>query len=425
MQTRSLVLFSALLCSVFSISAQQGSYSAEDLIRQGLTALSIRDMPRAQGLLEQAIEQAPEDARAWVGLANIYRTLNLHTQSHRYAAEAARLGEDNPVIQHALGIFYLDGRNWAEAAKWEEKFSQSEIADSDVFVRTISLYLQADMPLKAIEIGIRGLEKNESAPLNNLLGKAYATAQQPEPALRHLELAITMQPYEESFHYDLGYFHLRQQDFEAADKAFITGQDYFDKSAAIELGLGIAAYGQRRFTDAVDHFLKASRLAPGLEQPHAFLGRLLQHAGQRLDDVEERMRIFNEQYSKSHFGPFLYGQVLQAKLAGDKDSSALEAIESLFRKSIERRGNFWESHYELGVLLEKKGDYQAAQEHLLRAVELNPGSSKPHYRLARVYQRLGKKKEAKQELALHRKLTESERKSMRLSGLPEDLKEAF
>ena len=172
---------------------------------------------------------------------------------------------------------------------------------------------------------------------------------------------------------------------------------------------------------AVDRFLRAAALAPQLEQPHAFLGRLLQHASGRIDEIADRMRTFHEDHSKNHFGPFLYGQALRAKLGTRRDAEAMATIESLFRDSIEREESFWESHYELGLLLEKKRDFTRAAEHLRQAAELNPSSSKPRYRLARVYQRLGKTKEARQEREIHKVLVEREREAMRTGGVSEEL----
>ena len=400
--------------------AQDQGPPAEALVQQGLRSLQERDIPTAQGHLEAALKQSPEEARAWIALAQVYRTLNLHGQASRHAAQAERYGKDSPLIQHALAMFYSDYRNWADAARWEEKFAYSERGDRDAYLRSVSLYLEAGMPLKAIEVAHAGLEKSESAPLHNAIGKAYALAGQPEAAQRHLELAVTAEPYEESLHYDLGHFHLRQMDFGAATTALLAGRQYFDKSAAIELGLGIAAYGQRSFKDAVDHFMRAAELAPDMEQPHVFLGRLLQHASHRIEEVTERMRIFNQRNSKSHLGPFFYGQALLSSLGTRNDPEAIETAEALLRESIKRNADFWESHYELGTLLEKKRELQSAETHLELAVKLNPEASKPHYRLARVYQRLGRAKDAKRERELHKRIAERERQLMR-NGFPPGL----
>ncbi len=400
-------------------SAQDDGPPAEELVRRGLMALQARDLPTAQEYLERAVERDSGEPRGWIGLAQTYSMLNLHTQASRHAAEAARLGGEDPLIQHALSMFHTNYGNWAEAAAWEEKFARHSEENLDAYLRTVSLYLQAEMPKRAAEVAEAALQHGESASLHNALGKAYTMSGDLEKGLDHLQLAVAQEPYEESLHYDLGYFHLRQQDFTSARAAFEAGRKYFDKSPALEIGLGIAAYGRRSFKDSVDHFLRAASLAPGLEQPHAFLGRLLQHASDRMDEVVERMKAFHSDHSKNHFGPFLYGQALLAKLGASKDETAMAEIESLLRESLERNEEYWESHYELGVLLEKKRDFPEAEKHLRRAVTLNPDSSKPHYRLARVYQRLGKAREAKRERELHKQIAERERQAMQAGGLPE------
>ncbi len=419
-----LACWALALCASAAASAQPDGSPTEAMIRQGLIALQARDLPKAQEILERVIQQSPDEARAWIGLAQVYVTLNLHAQAARHAAEAARRGEDDPLIQHALAMFYSDYGETAEAAQWEERFARAR-EDPEAFLRTVSLYLQAGMPLRATEVGKAALELGESAALHNALGKAYAMSDRPAEGLRHLRQAVESEPYEESLHYDLGYFFLRRQDFEAARQAFLVGRRFFDKSVAIEIGLGIAAYGQRRFDEAVERFLRAAELAPGMEQPHAFLGRLLQHAGKRIDDVEGRLRIFHEEHSETHFGPFLYGQVQLARLGPRPDPGAMAGIEALLRESIKRKDDFWEAHYELGVLLDKRRDFESARDHLERAASLNPDSSKPHYRLARVYQRLGKSREAKRERELHRQIAERERQAMRAGGLPSDLTRAI
>ena len=418
---RALLLVLPLALCDAAVWAQDRLPPAEALLRRGLVALQERDISAAQEYFGQALEQDPGEARAWIGLAQGYRILNLHGQARRHASEAERHGKDDPLIQHALSMFHSDYGNWSDAAGWEEKFARSEQGGQEAYARAVRLYLQADMPLRAAEVGLEALELGESAALHNLLGKAYAMSNQREAGLRHLELAVDVQPYEESMHYDLGHFHLRHLDYDSAREVFLAGQKYFDKSPAIEFGLGIAAFGQRRFTEAIDRFLRTAELAPSMEQPHAFLGRLLQYGSNRLDAIEERLRVFHEQYSKNHFGPFLYGQVLLAKLGAGADPEAIATIEALLNESIDRNGNFWESHYELGVLVEKKRDFLGAEEHFKRAVDLNPHASKPHYRLARVYRRLGKTAEARNQRDLHEQVAKQERRAIEAGRLPTDL----
>ena len=418
---RALLLVVLLTLGDADVRAQDSLPPAEALLRRGLVALQERDISAAREYLGEVLKQAPDEARAWIGLAQAYRILNLHGQARRHAAEAERHGKDNPLIQHALSLFHSDYGNWSEAAGWEEKFARGENGGPEAYARAVWLYMQADMPLRAAEVGREALELGESAALHNLLGKAYAMSNQREAGLRHFELAVEIEPYEESLHYDLGHFHLRNLDYDSAREVFLAGQKYFDKSPAIEFGLGIAAFGERRFREAIDRFLRTAELAPSMEQPHAFLGRLLQHGSDRLDAIEERLRVFHEQHSKNHFGPFLYGQVLLAKLGGQADEEAIAAIEALLNQAIDRNENFWESHYVLGVLVEKKRDFRGAEKHFKRAVDLNPHASKPHHGLARVYRRLGKAAEARQQRELHEQAARQERRAMEAGRLPMDL----
>jgi Flp pilus assembly protein TadD len=69
-------------------------------------------------------------------------------------------------------------------------------------------------------------------------------------------------------------------------------------------------------------------------------------------------------------------------------------------------------------------DFERAEKHLKRSVELNPKSSKAHYHLSRVYARLGKNELAEAERALHEKLTEEERQAMR-SGMASEAQPAL
>lgn len=66
----------------------------------------------------------------------------------------------------------------------------------------------------------------------------------------------------------------------------------FDNSAQLELTLGIACYGQRGFSEAVDSFLRAATLAPDVEQPYVFLGRILNQAEARLAEVTQKIAAF-------------------------------------------------------------------------------------------------------------------------------------
>ncbi len=88
-------------------------------------------------------------------------------------------------------------------------------------------------------------------------------------------------------------------------------------------------------------------------------------------------------------------------------------METLLRKSIALNDKFWESHYELGQLLERRRDYWALPREFRRGIELSAGNSTLHYHLARVYERMGKKDEAAAEHAAHERLSAAETEAIR------------
>jgi len=234
------------------------------------------------------------------------------------------------------------------------------------------------------------------------LGQAYEAAGNTAKALPELRKAIEIDPYEEEYYFDLAQVQLLHQDFNGAIRTLEPSRRIFAKSPQLELTLGVGYYGLRRFDDAVGSFLRVIEMAPEVEQPYAFLGRIIDHAGERLPEIERRFEAYAKATPKSAGSQFLYAKAINASSG---DSAAAEA---LLRKSIAMDGRNWESHLELGIALEKRRSYEEAAKELTRSIKLNPKSSTPHYRPARIYDRLGKKQEAASERGRHAELVAEE-----------------
>ncbi len=373
------------------------------LLRQGLVALDRNELTAALDHLEKASKLQPQDARVWLALAQTHRKSGRPKLAREAATRAAALGPENPWILHGLAIFYSQDENWKSAGEFEARYAEKRPSDPDALGRAAGFYLQAGDSKLAIDLAKRGLARENRADLRNLLGKAYEAAGQFDKTIPELQEAIRLAPYEESYYFDLGYVLLLHQNFDAAIRLLESARKTFDKSAQLELTLGIAYYGQRRFAEAVDSFLRAASLAPQLEQPYVFLGRILGQAGDRLPEIIRQFASFAATNPRNHLGYFLQAKALAVQ--GDADSDA----EALLRKSLALQDKFWESHFELALLLEQERDFAGAAVELERAVRLNPPNPTPHYRLARIYDRLGKSDRAQAERALHEKLTAEEK----------------
>lgn len=386
----------------------------EQLLRDGLLALNGNDLPAARVQLEKASRITPRDARIWLALAQTYRKANDAKLAASAAARAASLGADDPVILHGLAIFHTESGNWAEAADFEARYAERAPGDLDASLRAVSLCLQAGQPKRAIQIARQGLASEDRAALRNLLGKALAADGQLPEAARELQQAVRLSPFEEAYHFDLAHALLLRHDFEGAWRALEAARKIFDKSAQIELATGVALYGLRRFGEAIDSFLRAAALAPDVEQPYVFLGRILSQAEARLPEIAEKFAAFAAARPRHFLGKYLEAKA-QAAL-GDPFGRA----EALLRESIALNDQFWESHFELGVLLERRRAFADAAAALELAARLHPGNAATHYRLARLYDRLGKPDQAAAARSLHQKYEAQARTAAAASkGLPD------
>ena len=365
----------------------------EGAFRAGLVALNNNDLVLAESQLESASKLQPNDSRVWLALAQTYWKLRKLSAAQDAAKKAESLAKE-PAILEGLALYYAEAANYDRAAELEARYAETK---PEAASRAADLYLRAGKPQPAIQLARKALAGEDRAELHDLLGKAYQAEGKPADAIREFQTAIQRNRFDEDFYFDLAQTQLNQQSFAAALETLDNGRRYFDKSAQLELAAGVAYYGLRRFPEAMDAFLRTIQLDPGVEQPYVFLGKMLDQAEDKLAKITEVFASFAKAAPDQYLSSFLYGKAL-----GLDNSPEAEAM---LRRSIARNGQFWESHFELGVLLENQRKFDEAAAEIRRSAELNPKDPVPHYRLARLYERLGRTKEAQSERELHAKLS--------------------
>jgi Flp pilus assembly protein TadD len=109
---------------------------------------------------------------------------------------------------------------------------------------------------------------------------------------------------------------------------------------------------------------------------------MLDQTASKLFDVTAAFAALAKANPKNYNADFLHGKALA--FGGQCDEA-----EILLRKSVGENDEFWESHFELGGVLEGKRDFAVAAREFHRAAELSPKNPGVQYRLARIYYRLG------------------------------------
>jgi len=269
-------------------------------------------------------------------------------------------------------------------------------------------YAEAGKTDEAIAAAKRALAVEDAPEVHAFLCQLYVSKKDFPNAAGECHEVVKARPYDEEAHFRLAQVYLLQQDFKGALEVLLASRKVFDRSAQIELALGVTYYGLRQFDKAVDQFLRTIALAPEVPQPYVFLGRTLEHAGDRLPEITSRFEDYQRRNPDNALACVLYAKALISQLPPTGEAPEADKAYALLDKALKLNDEQAEAHYLMGVLLERKGDFEAARVQLERSIQLNPNDAAPHFRLARVYVKLGRKEDAEQQRAIHEKLSEQE-----------------
>jgi tetratricopeptide (TPR) repeat protein len=314
----------------------------DDSFRTGLTALQSGDLESARRNLEAASKLEPRDGRVWVALSQTYWRLHKNAEAEDAAGKAAAMGPEDPAVLQGLAIYYSETNQTLKAARAQAKYSENVPEKSEARERAVELYFAAARPL---------LDQQKFADALAILKEAVAR---------------------------------------------------IANSGQLELALGVAYYGLRRFDEAADAFLRTIEITPEAEQPYMFLGKILDQVPSRLARVTPQFAAYEAAHPSSAEGYLLHAKALNAQ------SMDPETALRLLEKSIAINGSDASAFFEMGAVLDRLqrfGDAAAAFE---RAAELAPADPAAHYRLARDYDRIGKHDAAQAEREKHAQLVKAQ-----------------
>ena len=383
-----------------ALIAFSGPPQPASLLREGLIALQHGQLPEARNDLEQALAADPKNAYISSSLAEVYLRLREPKLAQQAAETAEQLGgASDPVLAHALAMYYSEAGDSAHAAKLEAIYAQSDRADRNALSRAASFYLEAGNAPAALNFAKKAVERESSPANQDLMGRVLEATGKPGEAAPYLESAWQADKTDPRIAFDWAQLLFRKPDFQAGAGVIEPALAAHPRDPQLILALGVARYGERRFDDAIAAFLNVIAIDPTIPQPYLFLAKMLDQAGSKLAEItaaDEKWAVANPSNPKAPYA-------LATALLATNATSARAA--SLLQKSIEIDPRDWQPHYELGTLLERERKYADAASELNRAIEHEPNQPMPHYHLGRVYDRLGQPDRAAAEREIHRKLT--------------------
>ncbi len=179
------------------------------------------------------------------------------------------------------------------------------------------------------------------------------------------------------------------------------------KLAAAQPGNPLYLYWLARLDyDAQDYAIAIARLQrvielnPVMMRAYDTLGLCYDYLGRFDEAIKSYNHAVELNRLQANPSPWPHVDLAISLMAVNQPAEA----EKNLRQALDYDARLPQAHYQLGRVLEMRGDYQAAVQSLKQAIALDPAYSEPHYLLGRLYHRLGEDQLSKKEIAQFQQL---------------------
>jgi Flp pilus assembly protein TadD len=250
------------------------------------------------------------------------------------------------------------------------------------------------------------LAGHPTSELYNLLSRAYLATGRIQEAYDALREATRLEPGAVDNYIDLASICLEHDNLDLGLEIAEIGLRQRPGSWMLHVLRGVLLALKARIGEAEAAFEEAHRLAPAEPVPYAALGMAWMQSGQAQKAVEVLRAEFPR--ATDHVVPYIFAVALLRSGVEPGSEAALEAVGGL-RASIRARADFAPARAELGRLLLKRNEVDAAILELERAAELDPAGTPALYALGQAYRRKGESEKAQALLARVSRLNTEER----------------
>jgi tetratricopeptide (TPR) repeat protein len=325
-----------------------------------------------QGKLEEAArawlavtQHNPRDAGAFASLGVVLSRLQKYAEAVPVYKRALALDPRLPGIQLNLGL---------------AEFKQGH-------------FLAAITPFRTALV-----QEPKNVQPRLLLGLSYYGAKRFEKASEHLQIALAADPANIQLRQTLAHSCLWAKNYSCAFEQFKHIQEQDPSSVAAHILTGEALDGLHRTEEAIQEFQAAAKAAPTDPNIHFGIGYLYW----RLRRYDEAKASLQEELVIDPGN----GQALA--YLGDiamKENDPKKAL-SYLEQAARLRKDLRIVYLDMGTVLTTLERYADAIAALLHAERLDPSQPDAHYRMARIYQKMGNTAEAQREFAKVSKLRE-------------------
>jgi tetratricopeptide (TPR) repeat protein len=354
-----------------------------DLLTTGWHFHQAGDLPRAEQVYRQLVEQEPENARGWYLLGTLCQTqlrrLGDATASYR---RALQLRPGYVEAQHGLACVLRDQRCFVEAVETCQQALElcPDSAEAHYLLGTVrAAEGSTEEAMASYQQALRF--RPDMAEAHHNLGVALLGLDQPTEAINSLQHAVQLKPELASAHVSLGLALRRCQRLEEAAVSLREAIRLDPNLVEAFVNLGHVLGQQGQVEEAQTLYAEAQRLQPDYVQNQWNLGGVLRAQGR----LKEALAAFHTVIllKPGHSGAHLQlGTVYQLQ-------GRLEEALAAYRQALELQPGFAEAHLALGTVYHQQGRLEEALAADRRAMQLKPDYARAHYNSALAWLPLG------------------------------------
>jgi tetratricopeptide (TPR) repeat protein len=336
--------------------------------------------------------------------------------------ETAKQSPNDFAAQHRLGEFYLQQNRLPEGIHYLEKAQQLNPQDYDTGYDLSLAYLNSGDTAKASAQLRQMVTRHETAELDDLLAEANEKSGDYKGAASEYYRATQLDPTEGNI-FDLASFLLQHKNYEGfLDNAltfFRYGVQKYPRSAKLMVGLGVTLYAEGKYDDAVETLCAAVDMDPTDPRPFQFLGKLSTASPAHLPEIRKRLEGFVHLYPSNGLANYYYAMSLWKRSDGEPLADTV-VIEGLLKKATAASPDFYEAHFQLGILYQDQQKYPEAIREFEQTLTLRPDYGRAHYRLFLLYSRTHQKQLADQHLAMLKQIKQEDAQAEEAGDIPGD-----